>query len=99
MPIYRREWSGNFSFIPQFKHIILIKIRLILLSGRRIVHQASMGIPVTSVGACTSDLHITSYSSTTHIGSHVSAVDRHLSAGSLDPWENLLNLWNGTAAL
>lgn len=69
-----------------------------MLSGRIIV-QVSMSIPVTSVGACTSDLHITSYSSTTHIVSRVSAVDRHLSAGSLDSWEILLNLWNGTAAL
>lgn len=49
-----------------------------------------MGIPVTSVEACASDLHITSYNS-----HRDSTVDRHLSTGSLELWEILLNLWNG----
>ncbi len=66
-----------------------------LLSGRRIAPQDSLGIPVTSVGACTSDRHIASYSSTTCIWSRDAAADRHLSAESLDLWEILLNPWKG----
>lgn len=33
--MYRREWSVNFSFIPQFKHVILFKIRLLFVVRKK----------------------------------------------------------------